>query len=274
MSATGSTALSPWRPTTTRCSSWALLLCAFVVAVPLPALPGWAVPVAMMVLVGATAAVVRGGTPIARGAAAVLALVFGLALLARLTGWTLLGSWPLPVLFALAVAGLVQRRRGGGRPSWLARGTVGRVDVLLLLVVVAGSGSALVLWSLWSDPQMPPFAAALQGRPVLIALAGGLAFSMVNAVAEEFLFRGVLLEGLLGGLRVGIAVGLQAVVFGVAHWGGYPSGWSGLVLSASYGAVLGVLRMRTQGMLAPWSAHVCADLTIAAIALLHLDVVP
>jgi hypothetical protein len=100
--------------------------------------------------------------------------------------------------------------------------------------------------------------------PWLIAL-GAVGFSMCNAAVEESVWRGVLLQGLQSVGPRGAAVILQAISFGVAHIHGFPRGAVGVVLAAVYGVMMGVIRLRSEGMLAPWIAHVFADLTIIAI---------
>jgi membrane protease YdiL (CAAX protease family) len=59
---------------------------------------------------------------------------------------------------------------------------------------------------------------------------------------------------------------LQAASFALLHFvSGFPGGCWGLAMTFVYGLMLGTIRRRAQGMLAPWLAHVCADLTIFAI---------
>jgi membrane protease YdiL (CAAX protease family) len=59
---------------------------------------------------------------------------------------------------------------------------------------------------------------------------------------------------------------VQAWLFGALHYReGFPNGAWGLVMTAVYGIMLGVLRRRSQGMLAPWAVHVFADCVIFTI---------
>jgi uncharacterized protein len=92
-------------------------------------------------------------------------------------------------------------------------------------------------------------------------------FSLVNAALEEAVFRGVLLDALVSQIGVFWAIFAQAAAFGVGHANGYPPGRAGMVLAGVYGVMLGALRMRSGGMLAPWVAHVCADATIFCIVI-------
>lgn len=95
-------------------------------------------------------------------------------------------------------------------------------------------------------------------------LAGAL-FATVNALLEEVVWRGVMQDALAAqlGLKGGLLA--QAVVFGVIHAQGFPRGLIGILLASTYGLLLGMLRLRSGGIVAPIIAHVCADATIFAI---------
>ena len=93
---------------------------------------------------------------------------------------------------------------------------------------------------------------------------------MVNAAAEEAAFRGIV-QGAVGeaiGARAALLV--QAVAFGLLHIQGFPSGLTGVLLAATYGLAIGALRNHTGGLLAPWLAHVAADVVIASVLLFVL----
>jgi membrane protease YdiL (CAAX protease family) len=91
---------------------------------------------------------------------------------------------------------------------------------------------------------------------------------MLNAVGEECVFRGMLLDALRTSMSSTTAVVVQAMAFGLIHFRGFPSGWVGVALAAVYGLMLGALRLRAGGMLAPVLTHVFADLTIMGIIFL------
>jgi membrane protease YdiL (CAAX protease family) len=94
-----------------------------------------------------------------------------------------------------------------------------------------------------------------------VAVAGAF-FSAFNALLEEVIFRGILLDALTAAIGASWAVVVQAVAFGVGHVHGYPPGPLGIALAAMYGLMLGLLRQRSGGLAAPWVAHVFADATI------------
>jgi hypothetical protein len=103
--------------------------------------------------------------------------------------------------------------------------------------------------------------------PWLVPLAG-VAFALVNAAIEEAIFRGIFLQALDSAVGAGIIpLTVQALIFGWVHYSevGCPKGLIGVSMAAVYGLLLGVLRYRAGGMLAPWLAHVGTDITVFAI---------
>jgi hypothetical protein len=57
----------------------------------------------------------------------------------------------------------------------------------------------------------------------------------------------------------------KLVIFAVHYATGFPNGIIGYLMVLVYGTMLGYLRMRTKGILAPYVAHVIADATIAML---------
>lgn len=176
-------------------------------------------------------------------------------------------TWPLPMLMAIAVylglALLWPRLRRS--LDWARLGSLGRRDWRLIVLTVLVSSTALVIWFFWARPDLAALRAKVPDWSPLGLVFAGLCFAGGNALAEEVLFRGLLQHALaisfgwLGGLL------LQAAAFGLLHIHGFPSGWSGVLLAAIYGLMLGAIRHRSRGLLAPWVAHVFADLTIFGI---------
>ena len=54
----------------------------------------------------------------------------------------------------------------------------------------------------------------------------------------------------------------QAVGFGLLHLHGYAHGIIGAALAAGYGLLLGLLRLRTGGLMACWIRRMAADAVI------------
>ena len=78
-------------------------------------------------------------------------------------------------------------------------------------------------------------------------------------------FRGILFDAFEPEWGWKIAVVATAALFGLGHSNGYPPGWPGAGLATLYGGMLGLLRVKTGGLLLPIGAHVVADATIYEI---------
>ena len=187
-------------------------------------------------------------------------------------------QWPpavttvLVCLLPLAVllAGNRGRRLRPAAP-WLRIGQRPAPLILVLAVgTVVAAGAALALWAVVVAPAAPPYLAQLKQYPVWLAVPGVVGFALVNPIWEEALFRGVVLEDLTAIWGAGPAVVVQAVLFGAAHWAGFPSGWVGMLMAATWGLVLGILRLRTRGILAPYLVHVTANAVIGTLAVILL----
>ncbi len=221
-------------------------------------------PVALVLAVALSAVAVRSRSSAVRQA------VLLVDLLVVAVTVEVLGLWPVPAAIAVVLAwwlggrGVEEHRwspwlrHGRWTPElpWLVAGTV---------VVTAG---ALLAWQRLADGTLPQdYLDAAAGRPWALIVLGGVAFSLVNAAVEEVVFRGVLLSALSAVLGVTAAVVLQAVAFGVLHLNGVPSGPAGMAMAGAWGLLLGVMRVRSRGLLAPYVTHVAADATIVLLVL-------
>jgi membrane protease YdiL (CAAX protease family) len=179
-----------------------------------------------------------------------------------------LGLWPLPAAVAVVVAWVLARRQPRAKlwRSWLRRGHHTPETVWLLLAVVVGTGFALVGWQRMFDGQLPDaYRDVAAGHSVWLILIAGSAFAVLNAAVEEAIFRGVFQTSLQASIGPTGAILIQAAAFALLHVVGIPTGLIGALMAGSWGILLGVLRCRTRGILAPYLAHVAADLTIVAI---------
>jgi len=234
--------------------------------VALAYVPDWIRPIlGVAALAGSWAVLSLGFRP-----AAHLALLAGLLLCAAAAlpgGW-----WPLPLVVALVgyeVAGryLPSLRRP---TNWLQAGRITSGTWALILGIAAISGVALVIWAATADPDWERYRGNFPDFPVPLLVLGALAFSVVNAAAEEAAFRGIV-QGAVGeaiGARAALIV--QAAAFGLLHIEGFPSGLPGVLLATTYGLAIGALRSHAGGLLAPWLAHVAADAVIVSVLLFVL----
>ncbi|WP_437542468.1 type II CAAX endopeptidase family protein [Sorangium sp. So ce367] len=182
----------------------------------------------------------------------------------------LVAPWPLSLAAPLVVLALLARAVPALRSSMppLRRGSFGPAVLGWIAAVVLVSALALVLWVRLMRPDLSQMRALLPPVSLPLLLLGGLGFALFNALLEEAVFRLVFLGSLDAVTTSGwTAVLVQAAAFGLLHLSGFPSGAVGVGLAAIYAVMLGVLRRRAGGLLAPYVAHVAADLTIFALLL-------
>ncbi|MEI8256698.1 MAG: CPBP family intramembrane glutamic endopeptidase, partial [Deltaproteobacteria bacterium] len=152
--------------------------------------------------------------------------------------------------------------------TWWRRGRIDRATAGMMLGAVLVSSAALCIWLKWTHPYLGDLHAQLPDVGTLGMLGIGLAFALGNAVLEECVWRGVLLEALDAGLGRGVVpVVAQALSFGAAHVAGFPRGAWGVAMATAYGLMLGAIRRRSEGLLAPVITHAFADATIFALLL-------
>jgi uncharacterized protein len=171
----------------------------------------------------------------------------------------------VPFLLSIPLVLLVPRARF--TLEWLRIGYFDGVTLFWMVLTVVLSSSALIGWAFWTDSlgvgekMMRGF---IQYPSWLIVMLGIPAFAIFNAFAEEAFYRGVLQESLSLTFRaVPIVILFQATAFGAAHYRmGFPNGLMGYFMVFTYGLMLGFLRYRSKGMMAPFLTHIFADLTI------------
>jgi membrane protease YdiL (CAAX protease family) len=181
----------------------------------------------------------------------------------------MLRSWPysllVPILFYCVVVLTVPQLRRS--LLWIRPGNVDRDMVLSVAAVSVISGLALLIWYYALKPDVLVQLRNMPRMPVWLFPFAGMAFAVSNAAMEEFAFRGVVMQSLDSAFGPGsVSVLAQGWLFGAMHFlQGFPKGGWGLAMAVVYGIMLGWLRRRSRGMLAPWAAHVCADLVIFAV---------
>jgi membrane protease YdiL (CAAX protease family) len=105
---------------------------------------------------------------------------------------------------------------------------------------------------------------ALQGLPL------ALAFAVYNSAQEEYRFRAVLLGQLRSVVGASQALWMTAVLFGLAHWFGHPSGPAGVVMAGFAGLVWGKSMLETGGFAWAWLIHGFMDLVIFTLLLMSM----
>jgi len=93
-----------------------------------------------------------------------------------------------------------------------------------------------------------------------------LIFPILNSLFEEFIARAVLFDGFSALFeKIVSVIILQAIIFALWHYKGFPGGIIGVIMVFIWSLFLGIIRYKSKGMLPSLVAHFFADLTIAII---------
>jgi len=245
-----------------------------VAAVPLAtaaaAVVPWAATTSPARQLSAVLLVVLSASAVRSSSAAVRQSVLLVDLLFVAVAIGVLGLWPVPAVITVVVAWWIGGRGAGPHAwsRWLRRGRWTPDLPWLVASTIVVTAGALTAGQRLVDGRLPQdYVDLAGGRPWAVIVLGGVAFSLLNAAVEEVVFRGVLQSALTQVLGAGAALVLQAVAFGVLHLGGVPSGPVGVAMAGAWGLLLGILRLRSRGILAPYVTHVAADATIVVLML-------
>jgi CAAX protease family protein len=150
--------------------------------------------------------------------------------------------------------------------TWLRMGHPTLPMWIAAAAVAVGSAVSLLLWFKLARPDVKSQAGLIpMWSPAGLVLLG-VGFALFNAALEEMIWRGVVYDALeRARLPTTLVVLMQAVSFGVVHLHGFPSGSFGILLASAYGAILGVLRAQTRGLLVPFVTHAVTDFSIFEI---------
>jgi len=178
-----------------------------------------------------------------------------------LRGWPWVWLAPFLAYFLLIVC-VPRFRRSMG---WLRAGRLSRASIAVTIAVMALTVLALVLFHATAQPDVGGFRAAIPFDALGGVITAGVVFTILNATLEELVFRGVLFDALRSQWGAWVTLAATALLFGLGHLRGYPSGVVGACLAALFGFAMGVLRLWTGGVALPIVAHMAADATIYCI---------
>jgi membrane protease YdiL (CAAX protease family) len=128
---------------------------------------------------------------------------------------------------------------------WIGSGVVAALAVGLMVVYL-----------------QTPVAEAKGSSGAIRYLPLALVLAAMNSFAEEMLYRGVLFGPLLRLVTTNQAISMTAVLFGIAHYHGTPSGFPGMGLTFIAGWVFGLAMVETRSILLPWLLHFVPDAVI------------
>ncbi|MEL6827116.1 MAG: CPBP family intramembrane glutamic endopeptidase [Pseudomonadota bacterium] len=141
-------------------------------------------------------------------------------------------------------------------------------DVALSGVTILLSLAGLMFWLEVTNSDLTDFRLMILFQSTALLLLSAAIFSVINALLEEVVWRGILLRALIKKSNATVAVVVSAASFGIAHFHGVPNGILGVILSGFYAVLLSLLALRTGGIFAPIVTHIFADIAVF-IAVLH-----
>jgi uncharacterized protein len=153
--------------------------------------------------------------------------------------------------------------------SWfLKMGKPGSNSWILGIVTVIVSSAALYIWMQVSDTDISSLKDLMPRWSLPVLIITSFLWAALNSLCEESIYRGILYDSLKNQFDSRIIVILiQAAIYGLAHLQGFPGGITGVALYFTYGLLLGIIRHRSHGLLAPMVVHTAADFTIFMLVL-------
>ncbi|MNJ91814.1 CAAX amino terminal protease self- immunity [compost metagenome] len=143
-----------------------------------------------------------------------------------------------------------------GRSSWMTNG-------LQLLFVVSVATGVFMFFAVKSTGSLDNFQWSFIPWIVL--------FSVTNSLTEELIFRFGIIGGLYNHFPKGMILILSAVLFGVPHYFGNPSGVIGVLMAGVLGYILCKAAIETKGLAVSWAIHFIQDVLIfTALMMMHV----
>ncbi len=93
-------------------------------------------------------------------------------------------------------------------------------------------------------------------------LLWAVALAANNAFVEEAIYRSALIASLQADFGPLQAVAASAAIFGLAHWNGILSGFTGVLMASAFGLLAAKAMLETKGLFWPWFMHVLPDVVI------------
>jgi membrane protease YdiL (CAAX protease family) len=226
-------------------------------------LGAWPAPSGALIAAGAVTAVAVVVLAWASRQRAAQVAAVSLVATALASWWVGSAVWLAPaVLLCAAVAyrdRALRQLRGDGRVRLRLR------DLGVGLVIGVAAAGVLRAYLVRDGPATLVVAGLPTNRAG--ALLTILVFSLANALAEELVWRGAVMD-LTRPLGVAPAASLSAVSFGVAHLHGIPSGPAGVALASTFGAVLALTVLWRGSIVPAVIAHLTIDVLIGVVVFL------
>lgn len=147
--------------------------------------------------------------------------------------------------------------------SWWRKDEIDKTSIILIAGLSIFSGIALFVWGYFIAKDLSVFVRQIPDVSLVWIVLNGLGFALFNAIAEEYLSRGMLCNGLEKIVENKFwIIALQAIIFGIFHFQGFPGGLVGVFMVIAWSVVLGIIRYKTNGLIGVLIGHFFADVTI------------
>jgi len=128
-------------------------------------------------------------------------------------------KWPWYLLLPFAVYGCIvllvpPLRR---TTEWLSAGRLNGMGFLAAMVLSVLTAAVLIAYESLFHPNLTTLAASLPVASFNSIVWAGVCFSVVNAILEEFIFRGVFYGALAAEWGSAVAILVTALCFGLSH---------------------------------------------------------
>jgi len=188
-------------------------------------------------------------------------LIASALIIPALSQWPWMWVAPLGAYFLFVLA--VPRLRQG--VTWLEVGRTSGVTIATTIALMVCTVLVLLAFNRMTPPNSIETRVALPTEAFGNVFIFGVIFTAMNPILEELVFRGVFFDSIGSQWGPRVTVVATALLFGIGHLHGYPSGLVGASLATVFGIALGGLRFWTGGLLLPIVAHMAADATICCI---------
>ncbi len=145
--------------------------------------------------------------------------------------------------------------------GWWHKDSVDSKLILQMLLAVGISGIGMFIYLKMNTSSIDRFIGMLPEGSFIFLIGMGIAYALLNAVVEEYIFRGMIwnaLEKIM--TNKSLVILSQAAIFGITHYWGLPGGISGVVLIFTWALYLGYIRQKTGGILGVIGLHFGANL--------------
>lgn len=145
--------------------------------------------------------------------------------------------------------------------GWWHKEVINRKLIFHMLLAVGISGIGMFIYLKVNTSSIDRFIGMLPEGSFIFIIAMGIAYALLNAVVEEYIFRGMIWNGLEKIMtNRSLVIFTQAAIFGITHYWGLPGGVSGVVLIFTWSLYLGYVRQKTGGILGVIGLHFGANL--------------